>query len=412
MTEQQRENVALFRYGVIGSLVSGELCHGELQGKIRELSTRRYAIPFTNRTSIGFGTIEEWLSNYRHKGFEGLKPKPRKDRGQLRSISSQLQEDLLRMRMDNPRMSVDLICRELVKQNKMKPRELSVTNIYRLYALHLPRRMATRTGKEQKRFVHQYPNQCWQGDVMHGPYIRDAVAGRSRKTYLVAFIDDASRVITGAEFFYSEATVNVKSVLRDALRRYGIPNKLYLDNGKNFKAQDISIACASLKIALIYSTPYYPQGKGKIERFIKTVRTRFLPCLKNVTSLNDLNLCFDHWLQNEYNRHPHRSLDNQQPLQVFLNKIEGRMRTMPKHVVVEELFCRKVQRLVAKDATFRVNNILYEAEEQLIGRKITVLYDKDCPRKKVMVYDGPVFIHDAEPIDYISNSQARRKELE
>lgn len=412
MTEQQRQDVALFRYGVIGPLVSGELCHGELKGKIRELSMRCYTIPFSSRSSIGFGTIEEWLSNFRHKGFDGLKPKPRNDRGTLRGVRAQLKEDLLRMRMDNPKMSVDLICRELIRSNKMKSGELSATNIYRLFALHLPRRMATRTGKEQKRFVHQYPNQCWQGDVMHGPYIKDAVCKRSRKTYLVAFIDDASRVITGAEFFHSEATVNVKAVLRDALRKYGIPRKLYLDNGRNFKSQDISIACASLQIALIHSTPYYPQGKGKIERFFRTVRSRFLPCLKHVTSLNELNMCFDLWLQNEYNRHAHSALNNQQPLQVYLNKIEGRMRTMPKHVAVEELFCHKIMRLVAKDATFRVNNILYEAEEQLIGRKITVLYDKDCPKKIVKVFDGPVYVHQAEPIDYISNSKASRKELE
>ena len=114
MTEQQRQDVALFRYGVIGPLVSGELCHGELKGKIRELSMRRYTIPFSSRSSIGFGTIEEWLSNFRHKGFDGLKPKPRNDRGTLRGVRAQLKEDLLRMRMDNPKMSVDLICRELI----------------------------------------------------------------------------------------------------------------------------------------------------------------------------------------------------------------------------------------------------------------------------------------------------------
>lgn len=411
MTEEQREAVAMFRYGVIGSLISGELFHGELKQKIRELCSRRYTIPFSSRTSIGFGTIEEWLSNFRSKGFAGLNPKVRSDMGTLRNLRPQLSEELIKWRMENPKMSARTITEQLIAQKKMSPQELSITNIYRLFTQQIPRRMATRTGNEQKRFVHRYPNQCWQADVMHGPYIKDAQSAKARKTYLIAFIDDASRLIVGAEFFYSEATVNVKSVLRDALLKYGVPRKLYLDNGKNFHASDISIACASINTALIYATPYYPQGKGKIERFFRTVRSRFLTCLRDVHSLGDLNICFDLWLQNDYNRHPHSALEGIQPLQVYLNKIEGRIRRLPKHVDVEELFCRKEQRQVAKDATFRINNILYETQEHLIGRKITVFYDRDCPHNSVKVFDGPVFVHSAKPIDYLGNAQAKRKTL-
>lgn len=411
MTEEQREKVALFRYGVIGSLVSGELYHGELKKNIRELCKRRYTIPYSNRSTIGFGTIEEWLHNFRSDSIEGLKPQYRNDKGTLRTIRHDLKEKIIAYRLEHPQMAAQTILDKLVAGNLMKPKEVSKTNVYRLFQLHLPKRLASKTGKEQKRFVHRYPNDCWQADTMYGPYIKEGKTGRARRTYLIAFIDDSSRLIVGGQFFFSEETANIKTVLRHAVVTYGVPAKLFLDNGAPYCADDIRIACASLKTALIHTTPYYPQAKGKIERFFRTVRTRFLSGLRSVESLNEINLCFDAWLQNEYNRHPHSSLDGETPLQTYLKHIEGRMRRIPKHIDIAELFCRKETRLVAKDGTFRVNTILYETQEQLIGKKITVQYDRDDPVQTVKVFLGPIYIHTATPIDFTGNARAKRKPL-
>lgn len=412
MTEEQREKVALFRFGVIGSLVSGELYHGELKKKIRELCHRRYSIPYSKRSTIGFGTIEEWLHNFRCDGIEGLRPQYRKDKGALRTIRPELREEIISQRINSPKMSAQTIIDSLIASNKMKPREVSVTNVYRLFQQYIPKRLATKTGKEQKRFVHRYPNDCWQGDTMYGPYIKEKSSGRSRRTYLIAFIDDASRLIVGGEFFFSEETANIKTVLRNAIVTYGVPAKLFLDNGAPYCADDIRIACASLKTALIHTTPYYPQAKGKVERFFRTVRSRFITCLRTVESLNDLNMCFDLWVQNDYNRHKHSSLgDDQTPLQTFLKNAQGRLRRVPRHINVSDLFCRKETRLVAKDATFRINNTLYETEEHLIGKKITVQYDRDDITQTVKVFLGPIYIHTATPIDFTGNAQAKRKPL-
>jgi transposase InsO family protein len=251
-----------------------------------------------------------------------------------------------------------------------------------------------------------------QGDVMYGPYIKDDVSQKSKRTYLIAYIDDATRLIVGVEFFFSESTANIKSALKGAVLTYGIPTKLNLDNGKNFCAYDIRIACASIHTALIHCTPYYLEGKrGKIERWFKTVRSCFLPCLKTVHSLNDLNECFDIWLQNEYNRGIHSALyDGETPLSAFLKKIEGRMRRLPKHIDPAELFFRKETRLVAKDATFRFNNRLYETHEEYIGKKITIAFDQDDPSHMVKVYDGACFVNCATPIDYFTNSRSKRKD--
>jgi len=411
MNDMQREQVGLFRFGVIGTLISGELAHGELKARIQQLCSRRYTIPFSHKATIGFGTIEEWLHNYRTRGFEGLIPAVRSDKGCVRHVRPELKEAIIDLKKNHPKLSVRSILGCLVEKNHMKPNEVSKTTVYRILGIELSKRLSSITGKEQKRFVHRYPNQCWQGDVMHGPYIKDQQCGKARKTYLVAFIDDASRLIVGSEFFFAETSANIKTILRNAVLTYGVPSKLYLDNGRNFCADDIRIACAKMSTALIHTTPYYPQGKGKIERWFRTVRSSFLPWLKSIHSLRELNSCFNAWLQDQYNRMPHSSLENATPLDTFLKRVEGRLRRLPKHIDETELFCRKETRIVTKDGTFRINNILYEAEEQLIGKKITVLFDQDDPTHSIKVFDGNCFIHSATPIDYIANAHYKRKKL-
>jgi transposase InsO family protein len=408
MDEKVRQQIALFRFSVIGSLISGELEHGALSKQINELANRHYAIPYSRRNRIGAGTIEEWLYAYRYDGFEGLKPKVRSDRGCARLVDESTIKTIVDFKEENPRMPLRLVLNSLVAQNKIHPDTAPLSTLYRHLRKSKPNRPIPVTGREQKRFAHRFPNDCWQGDVMHGPYIKEP-GNAAKKSYLVAFIDDATRLIVGAKFFYSEAVVNIKEVLRGAVLTYGVPSKLYLDNGRNFCADDIEVACAAMKCALIHSTAYYPEGKGKIERFFRTVRDCFLTITK-AGSLDELNSAFSLWLTEQYNRAPHSSLDGATPIDTFLHKAQT-IRRLGAHIDPLELFCKKETRTVAKDATFRVNNILYEAEEQLIGQKITVLFDKDDPAKKVKVFDGAVFVHIATPIDYIANAAARRREL-
>ncbi len=410
MDEKMREEIARFRFSVIGTLISAELPHGDLTKHIRELSRRRYSIPYSKRTSIGQGTIEDWLYAYRYNGFEGLKPKTRSDKDKSRGIDEATLKIIIDFREQHPRMPLRLVINTLQKENKLTSDQLPLSTLYRFLKMRSPRRTLTATGRVQKRFCHRFPNDCWQGDVMHGPYIKEN-GEQARKTYLVAFLDDCTRLVTGAQFFFSEATVNIKEVLRAAVLTYGIPSKLYLDNGSNFCSDELEIACAMMKCALIHSTAYYPEGKGKIERFFRTVRDCFLTTLKPVSSLAELNKQLNGWITDQYNRAPHSALDGAPPLDTFLLKAQNHIRRLGSHIDPAELFCKKETRVVNKDATFRINNILYEAEEQLIGQKITVLYDKDDPAKKVKVFDGDVFIHIASPIDYISNASVRRKKI-
>jgi len=93
------------------------------------------------------------------------------------------------------------------------------------------------TSKDRRRFEHESAGDLWMSDVMYGPKIR--AEGRSRQTYLIAFIDDATRVVPYAAFAFSEGAVSYLPVLEQAVRRRGIPKRLYVDNGAAFRSKQL-----------------------------------------------------------------------------------------------------------------------------------------------------------------------------
>ncbi|MFC1585988.1 DDE-type integrase/transposase/recombinase [Fibrobacterota bacterium] len=408
MDEHMREKIALFRFSVIGPLINGELAHGELKRKMKELSLRVYAIPDSRRRHVGRGTIEEWLYLYKHNGYDGLKPKNRSDRGKTRSISDEVLRKISLKKQEKPRRPIALICWDMYRNKEIDTPNQPLSTIYRY--LHHKNPNAHAIKMQQKRYASRYANEMWQSDVMHGPWIPHQPGGKSHKTYLIAVIDDASRLIVGAGFYPAEKLINLKKILKEAIHTYGIPTKLYVDNGKIYKSHDMEIACAKIQIHLIYATPYQPRGKGKIERFFRRVREQFLTGIQNIHSLQELNEAFSCWLRDQYNRCPHSGIEGQKPLDVFL-KLAHHIRRIPADIPLEELFYRKENRQVQKDSTFRVWNRLYEAPEHLIGKKIDVFFDYDDLSRIVIRYQGKSE-GACKPIDYIDNSKIKRKPLD
>lgn len=143
---------------------------------------------------------------------------------------------------------------------------------------------------------------------MHGPYVKD---GKKKiKSYLCAIIDDYSRVITGGAFYLMESSLSLEKTLKDAVLTYGIPQKLYCDNGKVFVSGYIHQVCAKLGTALIHSKPYDSPSRGKIERFFRTVRDMFLPNIpyNEQLSIEILNNMFKEWLLKQYHHNFHRGI--------------------------------------------------------------------------------------------------------
>jgi putative transposase len=256
--------------------------------------------------------------------------------------------------------------------------------------------------EDRRKYEAELPNDIWQSDCMHGPMVD--VEGRQRKSYLFAFIDDMSRLICHGEFYLNERIDAYTDALRKALRRRGLPRKLYVDNGPAFRSHHLSHATASLGIALIHSKPYQPEGRGKIERWFRTVRSQFLSSCTEGMTLQGLNDSMSQWLDTHYHQHIHSST-RQTPLSRYL-KHAHLLRVAPKDL--DDYFRVRVQRKVDRDRTVSLNGRLYEAPVDLIGKAVTLLFHEADPARVEVFFEGTS--HGMlVPLDLNVNCRIRRR---
>ncbi len=406
-----RQAVALFRYGLIADLAQLPPGTKGLYALIQAKAERDYVIPGSTRTRVAPETIRDWLGHYRRGGFEALLPKPRADRGRPRALPPQVVDVLLGIKEGNPALSVQLVIREARDHPEVPPElPLPPATVHRLLARHgLMDKAKDEPGEtDRRRFAFQRAGQMWMSDVMHGPTV--FVGGRKRKTYLIAFIDDATRVIPHGAFALAENTTTFLPVLKQALLKRGLPARLYVDNGSHFRSRQLSLVCARLGIALIHSRPYKPQGRGKIERWFKTVRAQLLTRLTtaDVASLEALNRRLQQWVEGEYHQSPHRGLDGHTPLEQWA-LCGDEVRLLDPGLDLDDLFLFETQRKVQKDRTVSLHGVVYEVDAMLVGEKVTLRYDPSAPTgRAIQVWHAGKAIERAKPVQTYANCFVKR----
>jgi len=289
MDEEKKKRIAEFRFGVIADLIGHrKLSWGERGRLLEEKASQHWEIPFSSRTRIGEATILDWIRRYERSGrkLSSLYPRQRSDKGSFRSLDSETVQTLINLKKELRRASVPAILRT-AKVRKLLPADFKVTSatLYRLFREHGLMEKSP-APEDRRRFEAELANEIWQSDALHGP--RVTVEGKQKKTYLFAFIDDCSRLIPHAEFYLSEKVDDYCDALRIALSKRGLPRKIYVDNGPNFRSHHLAHITASLGIALVHSRPYKPEGRGKIERWFKTLRSQFLSSAPDGLPLNVL----------------------------------------------------------------------------------------------------------------------------
>jgi len=403
MDEELKKRVAVFRFGVIADFVGGtELERGETERLMKEKCARKWLIPGSARTSIGESTIKEWITRYRKSGnkLESLYPRDRSDRGKSRAIDEETRMGLIALRKEMPEISLPIFMGEAKDRNIILPgTDLTYSCLYRLFLAEGLLEKPVSALQDRRRFEAEHPNDLWQSDVMHGPYV--TVEGKQRKTYLIGFLDDMSRLALQGEFYLHERLGCFLDGFRKALLMRGIPRKLYVDNGSAFRSHHLEHTCASLGIVLLHSRPYQPQGRGKVERWFRTVREQFLS-VQEITTLDALNKAFSRWMIT-YNERSHR-ITGETPLKRFMGKVEC-LRPAPKDL--EDHFRKAVKRTVAKDRTIALDGRLYEAPVELIGRQVTLLYHEHDPARVEIASSGQTFGF-AAPVDVHVNCRVRR----
>ena len=243
-------------------------------------------------------------------------------------------------------------------------------------------------------------------DIMYGPYVGQK---KKKATYLMAYIDDASRLITHAEFYLSQDIASLRSSFRDAVLKRGLPIALYSDNGKIYRSQSFEYLCANLGIVLLRHGVGLAHQKGKIERFFLTVRLRFLSILKNedLESIDSLNEKFGKWLISDYQKRPHEGISGETPLDFFL-KQAGEIKLITDFAEFNRKLLITVQRTVKKDATISLGGNLYETEMYLAGERLDVKYDPDARINELYLYrnDSPIGV--AKLVNFTDNDNRKR----
>jgi putative transposase len=406
MTNNKATEIALFRFQVIASLVSLDGPRGALKREIARLAAREHVHPKRGPIQIGVGTIEEWLHRYRHHGIDGLEDKARRDRGSSRRIEDEIADAIMELATERPELDGPGLLAEL----RTKHDEASLPSLSTLYRFLRARNLHTRGAparKDHRAFEFDHAGDCWHGDVMYGPTI-PTKDGKRRKTYLLAVLDDATRLVVHAEFYFDQHLRSLKDCMKQALLKYGVPFRLYLDNGQIFRSRLLLQVCARLGIQLVHTRPYQPQGRAKLERWFRTVRQQFLKRVDDgrCKDLATLNRLFFEWVEGEYNERPHRGIDDEIPRDRWRLRSES-IRRIPVDLDLDLLFREETTRRVAKDGTLSLNRRRFEAGPFFIGDKVTVSFDPfDLRSIVVTASSGETVV--AHPVDLASNRRVKR----
>jgi putative transposase len=372
--DAKAEKIALFRYGLIAPLVLEPLPRGELTRRAQEIATRHYTLPDSQRTSLSVDTLLEWALRYRTGGLEALAPKPRRDRGQSRAITPQLADLIERLKRENPHRTGTTLLRELALSSGRNEPAISASTLYRFLKQRGLSQRQLLAPPPHKKFEAEFANHIWQSDMLSGPYV-ERPGGGKRQAFLHAILDDASRLIPHAQFYPDQGLNTFLDCLRQAVAARGLPVRLYVDNAKVFRSPQLARIAASLGMLIVHSAPYQPEGRGKIERFFRSVRGQFLANLdrKQTLTLEDLNERLWAWIDNAYHRSQHSALGTT-PLARWQRDIEH-IRQLPPATDLRRLFFHRLDRLVRRDSTFPLQNRFYEAPADLAGETIEVRFD-------------------------------------
>jgi putative transposase len=378
--EKRRERshtVGLFRYQLICPALDSGLSTKARGRLVREIAAKEHTDPFGSGVRYSRDTLDRWIRRYRAGGFEELIPSPRASSPRTDTATLEMAAALKR---ENPARTAAQVQRILRAAAGWSPSESTLLRHF--HRLELIGPAAGDAAAVFGRFEAENPNDRWTGDALHG----NKIGGR--KTYLFAFLDDHSRLITGYRFGFSEDTVRLGVALEPALACRGVPASVYVDNGSAFVDAWLLRACAKLGIRLVHSTPHRPQGRGKIERFFRTVREQFLVEVTDTTAedlaaagtdhrtaLLELNRLLTAWVETEYHRRVHTET-GQSPLDrwdagwVRL----GRTPAMPTAPDLTEAFLWSEFRTVTRTATVSLHGNTFQVDQALVGRKVELVF--------------------------------------
>lgn len=376
------------RYGAIAPLIAGlDENYPSKTAFYTEISAKGLVGPDGRVHHYAPATIEKWYLDYQNHGFDALVPKGRSDAGMSRKLDDELQERIRYFKMNYPRMSAAAIYRQLRADGSIINGQVSESTVCR-FVNQIQNELRQTPNRDMRRYERPHINEVWCGDSSVGPRFTDA-DGKKHRIYIIALIDDASRFITGIDIFYNDTFVNLMSVMKSAVSKYGRPKVLNFDNGKSYKNKQMELLAARIGTTLSYCQPYTPTGKAKIERWFRTMKDQWMAGLDmrdfHSHSLDELRGSLHAYVQ-KYNQSPHSSLHGMSPQDRFFSEPEQIRRLSSDEI--EKDFLLEIERRVSADCVIVIDQIEYEVDCRFARQRIRLRYSPDMKEIFIVESDG------------------------
>ena len=407
MDYEKKQDVALLRYTAIAPVVTGlGDAYGSNNDYYREISEKGVTGPDGKVYHFHPDTLQRWYSAYKKQGFEALMPRDRRDAGKSRKIDADLLEQLTYFVEHYPRMPATEILRKLEENGSVTDGQVSLSTITRCVS-NIRRSAGASPNRDMRRYERPHINEVWCGDSSVGPRLKGP-DGRKQRVYIIALIDDASRFITGADLFFNDNFVNLMSVMRSAVAKYGRPKVWRFDNGRTYRNRQMDLLSARIGTTLSYCQPYTPQGKSKIERWFLTLKDHWYASLDltEFRSLDELRGSFQEWVR-IYNQTPHSSLQGKTPQERFFSEPE-QIRRLPDQDL-DRSFLLEADRRVSADSVIVIDHVEYEVDCRYAKQKLRIRYSPDMKEVYIVEQDGT--LTPVRLLNKVENASVKREKF-
>lgn len=379
--------VAQFRFALIAPVIQDLFPDATKTAYYKRVTENPLKLPDGTTKEYDYKTVEKWVSQYRLGGIDALMPRERSDKGTSRALPDTAIEEIYRLKEAFPRLNATQIHQKLIADSFI-PASVSVDAVQRFIKHNDLKSARNPNVRERKAFEEDMFGKMWQADTCYLPHITED--GQCRRVYCVMIIDDHSRLLVGGELFYNDNAANFQKVLKDAIATYGIPDKLYVDNGGPYCNEQLSLICGSVGTVLLHTRVRDGASKAKVERHFRTLKERWLYTLDvaSISSLAEFNSLLKDYMRS-YNTTFHTGIDCT-PFSRYQDT-KSHSRTPQSREWLEECFLNRIARKVNKDSTVSIDKTSFDVPMQFISMKVDIRYQPSDMDTAFILYEGKHF---------------------
>ncbi|MBR6224420.1 MAG: DDE-type integrase/transposase/recombinase [Firmicutes bacterium] len=379
--------VAQFRFALIAPVIQGLFPDASRTAYYKRVTENPLTLPDGTKKVINYKTLEKWVSVYQRGGIDALMPATRSDKGTTRALTDLAIEEVFRLKQAFPRLNATQIHKQLIQEGFI-PATVSVCAVQRFIRHNDLKSARNPSMQDRKAFEEDAFGKMWQTDTCYFPHITED--GRTRRVYAICIIDDHSRLIVGAELFYSDTAANFQSVFKKAVATYTIPAKLYTDNGAPYVNEQLALICGSIGTVLLHTKVRDGASKAKIERFWRTCKETWLYGLdmEQIHSLKEFNVLFQEFIRS-YNTSMHSGIgctpfERYQASTTYAHPAKS-------SEWLDECFLNRITRKVRKDATVSIDKVSFDVPAQFIGQTVDIRFRPGEMDSAVILFEGVSF---------------------